>query len=128
MFLFAGRLWAAISPAIVTEIVSEGGSDAILWDGLVMRCIIGIVFVVIFTLGTAWAHRWSVAKTALLMAGLFAMCALGAYVFPAYSGKDGIDYIGQMIVGTLLHVYGGYLLATLVYCIIMLVACLRSRT
>lgn len=126
MVFAAGRIWAKASPVIVFELIAEYGAGAIDYIMLVGFWALGIILLVFMIHATAWTHRLTMRDSSVFLLILFLICTCCALVYPAYSGLDGIDYVGAMIVDSILHVYLGSLLCSGIYIIVSVVLCVKG--
>lgn len=114
----ATNLLAKTSPVFVYETVQEWGVDVIAWHYIVAYAIASIMLLVLIAIFTKWTFRWSSLKAFLFIGLLWVIVVSPALFIGEYSGADGIDNIGQMIVWTLFRVYSGVFLAVIVHILV----------
>lgn len=115
------RLWASTNPILVWETINEYG-----WDGIrPLSAVFFYALVVItialfaFILEHVVCYRRATAITITLASYVVAMAS--AIIFPAYTGPDGLDYVGQAIAVTAIHWYGAVPLALVIQIIALIV-------
>ena len=121
-----------MAPVIVVETVSEYGWDVVDVRLMAVCYIAGIALMAAWGTMLGWTHGGKddarrgrlVAYAAAAVAAVLAPMLL----YPVYSGPDGLDYVGQALGTTLMHMYGGIPIGAAFHAVAVAVWSVLDRT
>lgn len=100
-----------MAPVVVVETVSEYGWGVVDVPLMVVCYAVGVALMAAWGTMLGWTHGGKDdarrGRLAVYAAALLAAVLAPTLLYPEYSGPDGLDYVGQALGTTLMHVYGG---------------------